>query len=108
MPTEIEIDYDPARVRGMIARRGSNSASSIWERIGARLAGNPDIRQLDGRLDMPWPEVLGLVREFGSAAMQSSLDFRFRPTDRARSPLQRFVAESRETRQARGKLALTI
>jgi SNF2 family DNA or RNA helicase len=108
MPAEIEIDYDPTRVRGIVARRGQDSRSSIWERISARFAGNPDVRQIDGKLDMPWPEVLGLVREFGSSALQSSLDFRFRPTERAKGPLQRFVAESRETRQARGKLALAI
>lgn len=108
MTLEIGIDYDPTRVRGIISRTGDEVGSSIWERIKARFASHGDVIQLHDTLDMPWPEVLGVIREFGSAATQKSLGFKFVPTDRARAKVATFVAETKKARQSKDSLVLVI
>ncbi|HYI41165.1 MAG TPA: DEAD/DEAH box helicase [Allosphingosinicella sp.] len=108
MPLEIGIDYDPIRVRGAIVKTTGADDSSIWERLKARFASNTDIRLVDNSMDMPWPEVLGVVREFGSANTQKALNFRFRPTARAAPKIAAFIAETRQARAAKDKLVLQI
>lgn len=108
MTVEIGIDYDPTRIRGMLSRSGDEDASSIWERIKARFASHGDVILAYDTLDMPWPEVLGVIREFGSASTQKTLGFKFAPSDRARTKVATFVAETRKARQSKDALVLEI
>jgi hypothetical protein len=108
MALEIGIDYDATRVRGVISRAGDGEGSSIWERIKARFASHGDVIQAHDTLDMPWPEVLGVIREFGSAATQKSLGFRLVPTERARAKVAIFIAETKKARQSKDTLVLEI
>src|SRR5690348_6152794 len=108
MTVEIGIDYDPTRIRGMLSRSGDEDASSIWERIKARFAPHGDVILAYDTLDMPWPEVLGVIREFGSATTQKTLGFKFVPSDRARTKIATFVAETRKARQSKDALVLEI
>ena len=81
MPLEIGIDYDPTRIRGAISKRGDEGGSPIWKRLKARFSAQPDAILLDDTIDIPWPEVLGVIREFGSASTQKALGFKFAPSD---------------------------
>jgi hypothetical protein len=108
MTFEIAIDYDAVRVRGIIAKRGDESSSSIWERLKARFSSNGDVLLQNDTMDMPWPEVLGVIREFGNAASQKALGFRFVSSDRARPRIAAFIAETKKAREARESLVLEI
>lgn len=108
MALEIGIDYDPTRIRGIISRSGDDENSSIWERIKARFASHGDVILVHDTIDMPWPELLGVIREFGSAGTQKALAFKFVPTDRARAKVATFVSETRKARQSKNTLVLEI
>ena len=108
MTLEVALDYDAARVRGIIAKRGLEDDSSIWERLKARFASNSEVVLVNDTMDMPWPEVLGVIREFGSASTQKALGFRFVPSERARAKVATFIAETKKARAARDSLVLDI
>jgi hypothetical protein len=108
MPLEISIDYDPTRIRGTISKRGDEGGSSIWERLKARFTAQVDVTLLNDTIDMPWPEVLGVIREFGSASIQKALGFKFVPSERARPKVATFVAETKIARLSKDKLVLEI
>lgn len=108
MPLEIGIDYDPTRIRGTISKRGDEGGSPIWERLKARFTAQADAILLNDAIDMPWPEVLGVIREFGSATTQKALGFKFAPSERARPKVATFVAETKKARLAKDTLVLEI
>jgi hypothetical protein len=108
MPLEIGIDYDPTRIRGAISRRGDEGGSPIWDRLKARFAAQPDAILLDDTIDIPWPEVLGVIREFGSASTQKALGFKFAPSDRARPRVATFIAETKKARLSKDSLTVEI
>ena len=108
MPLEIGIDYDTPRVRGTLSKSGDEGISPIWERLKARFSAQADAILLDDVIDLPWPEVLGVIREFGSASTQKALAFRLVPTDRARAKVAAFVVETKKARASKDTLVLQI
>lgn len=108
MKLEIAIDYDPTRVRGIISKQGNEGGSPIWERLKARFASNSDVLNFGDTMDMPWPEVLGVIREFGSASVQNALNFRLIPSARSREKVAAFVAETKKARRSKDTLVLEI
>ena len=108
MPLEIGIDYDPNRIRGTISKRGDEDGSPIWERLKARFSAQADAILLNDMIDLPWPEVLGVIREFGNASTQKTLGFRFAPSERARPKVVTFVAETKKARLSKDTLVLEI
>lgn len=108
MPLEIDIDYDPTRIRGTIAKRGDEEGSPIWERLKARFSAHADVILLNDMIDLPWPEVLGVIREFGSANTQKTLGFKFAPSERARPKVAAFVVETKKARLSKDTLVLEI
>lgn len=108
MKLEIAIDYDPTRVRGIISKQGNEDSSPIWERLKARFASNSDVLNFGDTMDMPWPEVLGVIREFGSASVQNALNFRLIPSARSREKVAAFVAETKKARRSKDTLVLEI
>lgn len=108
MKLEIAIDYDPTRVRGIISKQGDEDSSPIWERLKARFASNSDVLNFGDTMDMPWPEVLGVIREFGSASVQNALNFRLIPSARSREKVAAFVAETKKARRSKDTLVLEI
>src|SRR5689334_4473307 len=92
-PSVLKIEYDPVRVIGRIDRGDDGSSSPIWERLRAHFGNQPDVRLTDHTIDMPWPKLLEVVREFGTKSIQSSLNFRFRPEGQAADRIAAFVRE---------------
>lgn len=104
----VVIDYDPIRVRGIISREGNDTDSSIWERIQAKLSSTSDIKRTENSIDLPWPEVLEIIREYGSTSIQRQLNFRFQPSKNAAPKISDFIAETKKARAAKDSLTLTI
>lgn len=103
-PLDLKIEYDPIRISGRIVRGDGDSSSPIWERLRAKVVGKPDIRIAANTIEMPWPELLGIVREFGSRTQQKSLNYRLRPEGDAAEKIHEFVAEFRAARKSQDKL----
>lgn len=108
MPLEIRIDYDSARLRGVVSKSTSDEQSPIWERMRARLIANPDVISFGDTLDMPWPEILGIIREYGSSSNQRALNFRFRPSETAAPRIKTFIEETRQARSAKDSFVLVV
>jgi hypothetical protein len=107
-PLSIGITYDPVRLTGRFERR-SDGDSTAWDRLTARAI----VEQVDGivgpdRIELPWPKVLGVLRDFGSKAQQQSLNFRFAPEGEANERIKQFSEEVRRARAARGTLTLQL
>ncbi|MCA8021973.1 SNF2-related protein [Burkholderia metallica] len=107
-PVELKIEYDPIRIVGRITRPDQEGDSSIWERLRAHFAGCSDVSISNFTIEMPWPDILGLVREFGSKSIQQELNFRFRPTGEALEKIKIFAHELRESRQQRNSLSVKL
>lgn len=107
-PLQIAIVYDPVRIVGRFEKRGSEGAA-VWERLSARaLAENSDATANDEIIELPWPNVLAVLRDFGSRAQQQSLNFRFSPEGEAAEKIKRFSEEVRRARAARDSLVLIM
>lgn len=107
-PLSIGISYDPVRLTGRFERRSAGD-STAWDRLVARAIAE----QVEGvvgsdRIELPWPKVLGLLRDFGSKSQQQALNFRFAPEGEARTRIKQFSEEVRRAQAARGTLTLQI
>ncbi len=107
-PLQIAVDYDPTRLTAVLTR-GQGGESTAWERIRGRiLIDGIDALADETRLQLPWTDFLGLLREFGSAAQQRTLNFRFAPDGEALQRIRQFSDEVRTARTARNTLTLTL
>lgn len=106
-PVSIAITYDPDRVTGKLVRVGDPS-NSIWDRLQqAAIAFGQEYVLHQDAIELPWPAILSLVREFGR--QQKTLGFRFRPADgEAKERINQFVAQFRKVEATKGKLVLAI
>jgi hypothetical protein len=100
---DIHIEYIPERARGVFRKTGEIS-SPIWERLNTRVASNPRSRVAENTLEIPWADVLGILRDYGTAASQREMHFRFRPEGSALHKVQQFVRETTAARASKGKL----
>jgi SNF2 family DNA or RNA helicase len=106
-PVSVAITYDPIRITGQLIF-GEQLSSSIRERLQqAAMSIGQDYVLHSGSIELPWPGVLALVREFGQ--QQKTLNFRFRPVEGdAKDRLSQFVAQYRKVQEAKGQLTLTV
>jgi len=108
-PVRIVITYDPVRLMGRVERIGEMSSSSIWEQLRARAIGDPACGFVsETTIELPWPDILDIIREFGSREVQQTLNFRFAPAGEAAVKIQDFLREFRIARSARDNLGLTL
>ena len=94
----IPIEYDPERLTGTL-RNESHPSSSVWDRIRQSAAAKDGFTLYESSITLPWPGVLGLVREF--APLQRKWGFRFRPSPMAKAEIEKFIAEYRTVQAAR-------
>jgi SNF2 family DNA or RNA helicase len=62
---------------------------------------NVDARITGASIELSWPDVLNIVREFGSKATQTRLNFRFRPDESAAQKIQAFASEVKTAQASR-------
>ena len=105
----ISVSYIAGRVSGRFQRTTLGQHSSIWERLRAKIASDPSaITTGEDAFELPWSGALDLLREFGTRALQSALNFRFQPSESAVPMIQRFAEEVRNAKSARQKLTATM
>jgi hypothetical protein len=82
--------------------------NAIWDRLQqAAIGSGADYSLQANTIELPWPGILSLIREFGR--LQKALNFRFRPAEgEAKERIDQFVQQFRKVQEARGQLALTI
>jgi SNF2 family DNA or RNA helicase len=106
-PVPIAISYDPVTLTGKLALQDTPT-NAIWDRLqqGAIGSGADYLLQAN-TIQLPWPGILALLREFGG--LQKPLNFRFRPADEeARRRINEFVQQFRKVQEARGQLTVAI
>ncbi len=105
----ITINYDPIRVSGRLIHSVVGKKSSIWERLRAHvIADQTAITLTEEYIELAWPDVLAIVREYGSKSAQSSLCFRFRPEGEALARIKEFSIEVKQTRLSRNELRVSL
>lgn len=101
----IGITYDAGRVSGRLTCAETDLNSAIWPRLTSRaVTGNAAMAAGETSIDLPWPEILNILREFGSRQTQQALGFRFIPAGEAADKIKQFSEEVRATRSARDTL----
>jgi hypothetical protein len=81
----------------------------VWDRLRSRaITDQTDATLTDSTIDVPWPKVLGILRDFGSRAQQQALGFRFAPEGEAAERIRQFSDEVRKARAARDTLTLSL
>ena len=107
-PLQISISYDRVRLTGRFTRQ-NDSASSVWDRLRSRaIIDQIDATLTDSTIDVSWPKVLGILRDFGSRAQQQALGFRFVPEGEAAERIRQFSDEVRKAHAARNTLTLSL
>lgn len=102
------IEYDPIRITGRLFIEGEPT-SSIWSRLVSRAIDDPDGRQINEKqIELPWPSVLGLLRDYGTKAQQQAFGFRFRFIGEAQKLAKQFAEEVRRAREVRTSLVATL
>lgn len=104
---EITVTYDSARLAGRLQRADAQAAAAAWARLRARaLQEGTDTVVTERQIDLPWPKVLSLLRDFGSRAQQQALGFRFKAEGEALARIKQFTEDARRAAAARGGLTL--
>ena len=105
--THLIVEYDPVRFTGRLRIEGSSS--SIWDRVNLKVLSDSAGRIVSANeVELPWPGVLDLLREYGTREQQAALSFRFRPQGQAIVLLRQFAEEARIARAARSSLTLSL
>lgn len=81
----------------------------IWSRLKLAIRTKKLDHTVSGsEINLSWPDTLGVVRELGSKANQTNLNFRFQPDGEADGKLRAFAAQIRKTREARGQITAPL
>jgi SNF2 family DNA or RNA helicase len=107
-PLELSIEYDPVRIIGRVTKSSDTDNSPIWERLRAHFSGKADITISPNSIEMPWPDMLTVVREYGARSLQQSLNYRFRPQGEATEKISTFAREVKAARDRRNTLSTTL
>lgn len=107
-PLGIVLRYDEENRRGLLQIDGP-TGNTIWERLRqAASAVGGDVRIMESTIELGWPGVLDLLRDFGTRDQQRTFNFRFRPESEAQEKIQAFAAARRKVQEARGSLTLAV
>lgn len=107
-PLQIIIRYDDDNRRGVLLIE-EPTANTIWERLkhSASAIGN-DARITETGIEISWPTILDILRDYGTRDQQRSYNFRFKPDAAAQARIQDFAAARRKVQEAQGSLTLTV
>lgn len=107
-PLEVGIFFDPVRLTGVF-HRANDGDSSIWERLRARAFSQSAESEVKERsIELSWPTVLSILREFGSRQQQISLNFRFAPKGEAIARIKNFSDDLKAAAAGRNSLSISI
>lgn len=102
----ISIEADADGVAGRLI--SELNEGGVWERIQqSALAAGSELRIVGNVIEMSWPGILSLVREF--APQQRNLGFQFKTAnDATKAKVADFMRQYRQVQAARGELVATL
>ncbi|MDX8355662.1 DEAD/DEAH box helicase [Cognatiyoonia sp. IB215182] len=107
-PTAVTIRYNDDH-SGAIEVPLSALETAIWARLKLAVRTKKLEHTISGgEIYLSWPDTLGVVRELGSKANQSALNFRFRPEGAAVEKLRAFATEINKIREQKSKVVSSL
>lgn len=107
-PLAIAIKYRPENRRGIL-QIDAPTQNTVWERLRQAASSlGADARITDCVVDISWPGVLDILRDYGSRDQQRHYNFRFKADQEAQKLIQEFAGARRKVQEAQGSLKLTI
>lgn len=107
-PTPVSVRYNSDHT-GTFTVPEDELETPIWSRLKLAIRTKKLDHTVSGcEISLSWPDTLGVVRELGSKANQTSLNFRFRPEGDADGKLRTFVAQIRKTREMRSQITQAL
>ena len=83
--------------------------NTIWDRLkqsASTVASEARITEL--AIELSWPSVLDILRDYGTRDQQRAYNFRFKPDTEAQSRIRDFAAARQKVQEAQGSLTLTV
>ena len=104
----IVVRYDDQNRRGLLLIEAP-TGNTVWERLkqSASVIGS-DARITELAIELSWPSVLDILRDYGTRDQQRAYNFRFKPEVEAQTRIQDFAAARRKVQEAQGSLTLTV
>lgn len=107
-PLNIVVQYDEDNRRGLFVVDGP-TGNTVWDRLKQSASAiAPDTRITDLSIDLGWPSLLDILRDYGTREQQRAFNFRFRPEAAAQRRIEEFSAARRKVLEAQGSLTLTV
>ena len=107
-PLNIIVRYDESSRRGILVV-GGPTTNTIWERLRQTASAlGQDTRITELAIDLSWPGVLDILRDYGTRDQQKTFNFRFRPEPEAQVRIQNFALARQKVQEAQGSLTLTM
>lgn len=107
-PLGIVVRYDEENRRGVLLI-DAPTANTIWERLkqaASQIAADARITEIG--IELGWPGLLDMLRDFGTRDQQRAFNYRFRPEPAAQEKIQAFAEARRRVQEAQGSLMLTV
>lgn len=107
-PLHIVVRYDDQNRRGILLVEAP-TGNTVWERLKqtASVIGS-DARITELAIELSWPSVLDILRDYGTRDQQRAYNFRFKPDAEAQKRIQDFAAARKKVQEAQGSLTLTV
>lgn len=107
-PLNIVVKYDISSRCGFLTVEAP-TANTIWERLKQSASANgSEVRITELAIELSWPSVLDILRDYGTRDQQRAYNFRFKPDAEALSRIQEFSAARKKVQEAQGSLTLTV
>lgn len=100
-PTIVDISYSENH-SGLFSVGPDAIEAPIWARLKLAVRSRDiECRVTDSSIQLSWPDLLSVVREFGTRASQKAYNFRFKPNDTAVDRLKAFATQLQKTQEQR-------
>ena len=105
-PLIVQIWSDPDGVTGRLSI--TDASAAVWDRVQQSvISSGSDYRFSGSGIEMSWPGILALIREYGP--QQRALGFQLRTADEAtKTKVADFMRQYRQVQAARGELVATL
>lgn len=104
----IIVRYDDESRRGILSVEAP-TGNTVWERLKqSASATGSNARITEQVIETSWPNVLDLLRDYGTRDQQRAYSFRFKPDAEALIRIQDFAAARHKVQEAQGSLTLTV
>ena len=108
-PTYVTVQYYDQNHTGSLSVPPESLDTSIWARLKLSIRSKRLDHTIAGNeILLAWSDTLGVIRELGSKADQTGLNFRFRPVGEAVEKLRSFAHQVRQAKEQRSQVTAII